>query len=103
VRLWPVTFGANEKGGMDSEEFEKYVMNSIIPLYPHVRNQHGKHVMLKVDSGPVRMNPNLLAGLVIRYKTQFLENLDLMQGAIAKECVFVTPAQVCGIAFVQRH
>ena len=79
VRLWPVTFGANEKGGMDSEEFEKYVMNLIILLYPHVRNQHGKRVMLKVDSGPVRMNPNLLAGLVIRYKTQFLENLHLMQ------------------------
>jgi hypothetical protein len=32
--LVPVTFGANEKGGMDSEKFEKYVMNSIILLYP---------------------------------------------------------------------
>jgi hypothetical protein len=46
LRLWPVTFGVNEKGGMDSEEFEKYDMNSIVPLYPHARNQRGKRVML---------------------------------------------------------
>jgi hypothetical protein len=26
---WPVTFGQNEKGGMDDEEFKKYLMNSI--------------------------------------------------------------------------
>jgi len=102
VRLSPITFGANEKGGMDSEEFEKYVMNSIVPLYPHARNQRGKRVMLKVDSGPGRMNLNLLARLThlefILYpcvpntthvtqetdqlygpfKTQFLENLDLI-------------------------
>jgi hypothetical protein len=61
VRLWPVTFGANEKGRMDSEKFEKYVMNSIVLLYPHVRNQPGKCVMLKVDSGPRRMNLIILA------------------------------------------
>ena len=60
VRLWPVTFGANEKGGMDSEEFEKYVMNSIVPLYPHARNQRGKRVMLKVDSGPGRNGRDLI-------------------------------------------
>ncbi len=102
VRLSPITFGANEKGEMDSEEFEKYVMNSIVPLYPHARNQRGKRVMLKVDSGPGMMNLNLLARLThlefILYpyvpntmhqtqetdqlygpfKTQFLENLDLI-------------------------
>ena len=95
-------FGANEKGGMDSEEFEKYVMNSIVPLYPHARNQLGKRVMLKVDSGPRRMNLNLLArlrhlGFILHpcisdtmhvtqetdqlygpFKTQFLENLNLI-------------------------
>ncbi len=35
VHLWPVTLGANEKGGMDTEEFKKFVMNSIVLLYPH--------------------------------------------------------------------
>ena len=44
VRLWPVTFGSNEKGGMDNEEFKKYIMNSIIPLYPHARNRPGHRV-----------------------------------------------------------
>jgi hypothetical protein len=101
VRLWPVTFGANEKGGMGTEEIKKYVMNSIVPLYPHTRNQRGNCVMLKVDSGPGMMNLNLLArlrhiGFILYpcdpntthmtqetdqlygpFKTQFLENLDL--------------------------
>jgi hypothetical protein len=63
VRVWPVTFGANEKGGMDSEVFEKYIMNSIVPLYPHARNLRDKRVMLKVDSGPGRMNLYHLARL----------------------------------------
>jgi hypothetical protein len=29
-----VTFGMNEKGGMDEKEFEEYIMNSILPLFP---------------------------------------------------------------------
>ena len=103
MRVWPVTFGASEKGRMDSEEFEKYIMNSIVPLYLHARNQRGKRVMLKVDSGPGRMNLNLVLARLrhlgfILYpcvpnathvtqetdqlygpsKTQFLENLDLI-------------------------
>ena len=46
VRLWPVMFGTNKKGRMDCEEFEKYIMNSIVPLYPHVRSQRGMRAML---------------------------------------------------------
>ncbi len=61
--LWPVTFGSNEKGETDSVEFEKYIMTSILPLYPHARNRAGKRVMLKVDSGPGRMNVDLLEKL----------------------------------------
>jgi hypothetical protein len=38
-RAWPVTFGKNEKGGMDNVEFEKYLMNSIVPLYPHAKDK----------------------------------------------------------------
>ena len=63
VRSWPVTFGANEKGGMDSKKFEKFVMSSIVPLYPHAKNKTCVCVMLKVDSGPRRMNLNLLVRL----------------------------------------
>ena len=105
VRLWPVTFGSNEKGGMDNDEFEKYLMNSIVPLYPHARNRPGHRVMLKVDSGPGGMNLNLLPklrrlGFILypffpntthvtqetdqlyrAFKTQFLKNLDLMVDA----------------------
>ena len=105
VRAWPVTFGSNEKGGMDEEEFEKYIMNSIVPLYPNARNRPGHRVMLKVDSGPGRMNLNLLArlrrlGFILypcvpntthvtqetdqlygAFKMQFLKNLDLMVDA----------------------
>ena len=40
-RSWPVTFGQNEKGGMDKVEFEKYLLNSIIPLYPDPKNMPG--------------------------------------------------------------
>ena len=40
-RSWPVTFGQNEKGGMDEVEFEKYLINSIVPLYPDAKNIPG--------------------------------------------------------------
>ena len=58
-----MTFGQNEKGGIDEKDFEEYVMNSIIPLYPNAKNKWEKHVVLKVDSGPGRSNFNLLARL----------------------------------------
>ena len=32
-REWPCTIGMNEKGGMNNEEFERYVDNSIVPLF----------------------------------------------------------------------
>ena len=63
VRSWPITFGANEKGGIGSKEFEKFVMESIVPLYLQAKNKTGMRVMLEVDSGPGRMNLNLLARL----------------------------------------
>jgi hypothetical protein len=99
---WSVSFGQNEKVGMDKEEFAKYLFNSIVPLFPHAKDKPGHHVLLKVDSGPGRMNLNLLAklrllGFVLYpcvpntthvtqetdqnygpFKTQFLSNLDLI-------------------------
>lgn len=63
VREWPTTYGMNEKGGMDNTKFEKYIKNSIVPLYPHARDEFGKRVLLKCDSGPGRMNIDLLCWL----------------------------------------
>ncbi len=48
----PVTFGLNEKGGMDKEEFSKYICNSILPLYPNAAPEKGKWVILNCNSGP---------------------------------------------------
>jgi hypothetical protein len=63
VCSWPVTFGQNEKGGMDDEEFEKYLLNLIMPLYPNAKDKQGKHVILKADSGPGTTNLSLLTKL----------------------------------------
>ncbi len=103
--MWPVTFGVNEKGGMDDHEFANYIMNSIVPLYPHARDKRGHRVTLKVDSGPERTNMDLLAklrmlGFVLYscvpntthvtqetdrnygpFKTQFNVNLELIVAA----------------------
>ena len=104
-RAWPVTFGQNEKGGMDDVEFEKYLMNSIVPLYPHAKDKKGHRVIIKVDSGPGRLSLKLLSKLRLLgfilypcvpntthvtqetdqnygpFKTQFLSNLDLIVDA----------------------
>jgi hypothetical protein len=48
---------------MDNKEFAKYMRGSIIPLFPDAVDQPGRPVLLKVDSGPGRMNLELLATL----------------------------------------
>jgi len=58
-----VSVGLNEKGGMDQAEFEKYIRNSILPLFPDACDLPGKRVMIKVDSGPGRLNVELCAEL----------------------------------------
>ena len=60
-RLWPDTFGMNEKGGMDESEFDEYLRGSIFPLFPDVEDTDGKRVLLKLDSGSGRTNLHLLA------------------------------------------
>ncbi len=62
-RSLPCTFGMNEKAGMNSVELEKYMRNSIIPLYPDIDDTPLKRVVLKIDSGPGRTNVEMLAGL----------------------------------------
>ena len=58
-----VSVGQHEKGGMDEAELEKYFRNCILPLFPDALDLPGFHAMVKVDSGPGRLNINLLAEL----------------------------------------
>ena len=61
IKEWDYTFGMNTKGGMDEEEFTKYCMNSIVPLWPDAKDVKGHRVMIKADSGPGRTYVSLLA------------------------------------------
>ncbi len=58
---WAVTFGYNAKGGMDNEQFKEYFRTNNAPLYPDVEDTLGKRVMVKVDSGPGRLEIEFLA------------------------------------------
>jgi len=62
-RVVPTTFGMNEKGGMNAIELDKYIKKAILPLYPDVADVPGRRVLLKLDSGPGRMNLDMLADL----------------------------------------
>eukprot|EP00804_Cyclotella_cryptica_P007858 CCRYP_001439-RA/>CCRYP_001439-RA protein AED:0.28 eAED:0.18 QI:0/0/0/1/0/0/2/0/291 len=57
---WPVTFGFNAKGGMDNEQFKEYFKTNIAPLYRDAEYNAGKRVMVKVDSGPGRLEIDFL-------------------------------------------
>ena len=87
---------------MDNKKFLKYMRGAIATLFPDALDQPGCHILLKVNSGPGRMNLELLASLkllgIILYpcipntmhmmqemdqcydpfKTQFLKNLDMI-------------------------
>jgi hypothetical protein len=56
----------NEKGGMNDEEFERYINNTSIPLFPGMEDTPGKRVLLKVDSGPGRNCMSLLVSCRFR-------------------------------------
>jgi len=65
-RYHPCTFGMNAKGGMNKDEFEEYVKNSLVTLYPDAADAPRKRVLLKADSGPGRKNTDLMAYLRVR-------------------------------------
>jgi len=50
-RSWSCMIRMNKNGGMTDEEFEKYIDNIIVPLYPDLEDTPGKRVLLKIDSG----------------------------------------------------
>jgi hypothetical protein len=60
---FPISFGMNNKGGMDDAEFFEYLKMSIMKLYPDAAPVKGKWVVIKCDSGPGRLNAKLLAYL----------------------------------------
>ena len=61
-----VTANCNMKAGMDVEEFCKYVEDCIVPLYPDAADKPGKRVLLIVDSGPGRIQVEMLARLKLK-------------------------------------
>ena len=66
VREVGMTLRANPKAGMDTKEFAKYLFATIVPLYPDTADKPGKRVAVIVDSGPGRVNSDMLARLRIR-------------------------------------
>ena len=60
---WTITVWMNARGGMDDVEFDDYLSNSLIPLYPGAEDVKGKRVIFKLDSGPGRLGMKLLARL----------------------------------------
>ena len=60
---FPISFGLNSKGGMDDQEFFEYIKKSIMKLFPDAALVRGRWVVIKCDSGPGRLNPDLLAFL----------------------------------------
>ena len=62
-QAWPITVGINASGGMNDVEFDEYLSNSLIPLYPGAEDVKGERVLFKLDSGPGRLGIKLLAWL----------------------------------------
>ena len=62
-QAWPITVGMNTRGGIDNVEFDDYLSNSLIPLYPGAEDVKGEKVLFKLDSGPGRLGMKLLAWL----------------------------------------
>ena len=56
----------NEKGGMNDKEFERYINNTIIPLFPDMEDTPGKRILLKVDSRPGHNCMSLLVSCEFR-------------------------------------
>ena len=51
---------------MDAVEFSMYLQTSVMPLYPDAKETPGKIVLIIVDSGPGRLDLDMLATLRAR-------------------------------------
>ena len=61
MTVWPTTCRLNEKGGMNNDEFEEYILHNIVHLYPDACNVPGNRFIIKVDSRPGCLNMKLIA------------------------------------------
>jgi hypothetical protein len=59
-KTYSCTFGANEKGGMNTLEFRKYVLN-IRHIFPDCADIDGKRIKLKVELGSGMSDKEFLA------------------------------------------
>ena len=55
------TVGANKKGGMTVEALFECFKKNIVALHPDAQGTPTKRVIVKIDSGPGRMNKTMLA------------------------------------------
>ena len=46
---------------MDEVEFKQHLMNGIMPLHPDTEDGKGKHMLIKIDSGPGQLNMEMIA------------------------------------------
>jgi len=81
---YAATIGCNEKGGMDSEEFLKYLESNVIPLYPDAEDVPGKRVLIKCDSGPGRLDVMTL--VMLRLKGFYLFPTVPNATSVMQEC-----------------
>ena len=114
-------FGMNKKGGIDDDKFVKFMLNSIVPLYPNAKDKPGRCIIIKMDSDPWRTNLKLLSKLRMRgfilypcvpntthvkqkkdqcygpFKTQLLINLNLivLESTRKKACHFSQSLLAC--------
>jgi hypothetical protein len=106
----PCTFGMNPKGGMNKEEFEDYVKNSLVTLFPDAADTPRKRVLLKADSGPGRKNTELMAYLRVRgfyfipglpNSTHVTQEMELLIGEL--KSVFHSNLEKLTRGYLMRH
>ena len=51
----PCIFGMNDKGGMNTDEFEDYMKNSLVTLFPHAADRPGSRVLHKADGVDLKL------------------------------------------------
>ncbi|CAB9523296.1 unknown protein [Seminavis robusta] len=66
LRRHNVPFAMNPKGGMTKEMLEAFFRKCVLPLYPNAADREGQRLLIKIDSGPGRNNPDCLRKLRAR-------------------------------------
>ena len=98
ARWWSITYGMNEKRGMDKADFAAHIRNCICPLYLNYRDVPGKRVLIKVESGLVWFNIYLFPNYMIMDSSCILECLTLLP-SLKKWTVTMVPSIHCSVKF----